>query len=82
MNSASALQIPSTRLFMKGKGRACCIGSQQMAASTDAFSDRFELDGMAFEWPSPDLVQLSTAPKGLAPDAKGLAMSSASVRTW
>ena len=53
--------------FYEGQGK-CLLHwvSSDGVSSTDAFSDRFELDGMAFEWPSPDLFSFNS-PQGACP---------------
>ena len=57
--------------FYEGQGRCLLhwMGADG-ATTTDAFSDRFELDGMAFEWPSPDLFSFNS-PQGACPRCEG-----------
>ena len=57
--------------FYEGRGH-CLLHWVQPDGSTrtDAFSDRFELDGMAFEWPSPDLFSFNS-PQGACPRCEG-----------
>ena len=55
------------------EGRGQCILDWVLESGErerETFSDRFELDGMAFEWPSPDLFSFNS-PQGACPKCEG-----------
>lgn len=57
--------------FYEGRGH-CLLHwvNPEGKTGTDHFSDRFELDDMAFEWPSPDMFSFNS-PQGACPRCEG-----------
>lgn len=57
--------------FYEGHGHCKLRWMQEDGTQREeAFSDRFELDGMSFEWPSPDLFSFNS-PQGACPRCEG-----------
>jgi len=68
---AQRLADSADTAFYEGRGH-CSIHWMQAdgAVEVQTFSDRFELDGIAFEWPSPDMFSFNS-PQGACPKCEG-----------
>ena len=57
--------------FYEGRGHCLLHWMEADGTSrTDQFSDRFEMDGLTFEWPSPDMFSFNS-PQGACPRCEG-----------